>query len=325
MTSTLLDSDRSGLGRVAKPVTRTLRGAMLLPYWVVTGLTAGGAAARALAFAGLTVGGVLLTLSLLGLLGSASPAGALLGVGAVLCALGYAAMRSGTLLHGLVLLAPVSPLVAVGLTDVLGDTEEATARAAWTVGGVLALVLALILLASLPSPMLSPAATVRHWWRRVGAHGAGPADRAGPAHPAAFRVFGVLAPVAGIAAVAYAVVRSGGIGPHPPLWALLGGAVVFGLVVSSRTGRWLRLRLLAPMPDAHGPRRWTTRGARSPKHPRRRAPPWRARGPRSTEMWHGGGSVVSGQPRRLAAQRLRDAGAVDERQHLACARVRERS
>ena len=309
MTSTLLDSDRSGLGGIAKPVTRTLRGAMLLPYWVVTGLTAGGAAARALAFAGLTVGGVLLTLSLLGLLGSASPAGALLGVGAVLCALGYAAMRSGTLLHGLVLLAPVSPLVAVGLTDVLGDTEEATVRAAWTVGGVLALVLALVLLASLPSPMLSPAATVRHWWRRVGEHGAGPADGAGPAHPAAFRVFGVLAPVAGIAAVAYAVVRSGGIGPHPPPWALLGGAVVLGLVVSSRTGRWLRLRLLAPMPDAHGPRRWTTRGARSPKHPRRRAPPWRARGPRSTEMWHGGGSVVSGQPRRLAAQRLRDAGA----------------
>ena len=173
MTSTLLDSDGSGLGGIAKPVTRTLRGAMLLPYWVVTGLTAGGAAARALAFAGLTIGGVLLTLSLLGLLGSASPAGALLGVGAVLCALGYAAMRSGTLLHGLVLLAPVSPLVAVGLTDVLGDTAEATAGAAWTVGGVLALVLALILLASLPSPVLSPAATVKHWWRRVGEHGAG--------------------------------------------------------------------------------------------------------------------------------------------------------
>ena len=174
-TSTLLDSDRSGLGRVAKPVTRTLRGAMLLPNWVITGLTAGGAAARALTFAGLTVGGVLLTLSLLGLLGSASPAGALLGVGAVLCALGYAAMRSGTLLYGLVLLAPVSPLVAVGLTDVLGDTEEATVRAASTVGGVLALVLALV---------LSPACPLRCSARqRPSGTGGGGSARTAPGPP----------------------------------------------------------------------------------------------------------------------------------------------
>ena len=264
MTSTLLDSDGSGLGRVAKPVTRTLRGAMLLPYWVITGLTAGGAAARALAFAGLTVGGVLLTLSLLGLLGSASPAGALLGVGAVLCALGYAAMRSGTLLHGLVLLAPVSPLVAVGLGDMLVNTKDAT-RAAWTVGIVLALVLALILLASLPSPVLSPAATVTHWWRRVGGHGARPADPASDRSTrAAFRISGVLAPVAGVAAVAYVVVRSGGIGPHPPLSVLLGVAVAFGAVVSFLTGRWLRLRTQAPMPDKHGERPWKTRAVNHP-------------------------------------------------------------
>ena len=264
MTSTLLDSDGSGLGRVAKPVTRTLRGAMLLPYWVITGLTAGGAAARALAFAGLTIGGVLLTLSLLGLLGSASPAGALLGVGAVLCALGYAAMRSGTLLHGLVLLAPVSPLVAVGLGDMLVNTKDAT-RAAWTVGIVLALVLALILLASLPSPVLSPAATVTHWWRRVGEHGARPADPASDRSTrAAFRISGVLAPVAGVAAVAYVVVRSGGIGPHPPLSVLLGVAVAFGAVVSFLTGRWLRLRTQAPMPDKHGERPWKTRAVNHP-------------------------------------------------------------
>ncbi|MBL8926154.1 MAG: DUF3376 domain-containing protein, partial [Pseudonocardia sp.] len=263
MTSTLLDSDGSGLGGIARPVTRTLRGAMLLPYWVVTGLTAGSAAARALAFAGLTIGGVLLTLSLLGLLGSVSPAGALLGLGAVLCALGYAAMRSGTLLHGLVLLAPVSPLVAVGWTDVLGDTSAAT-TGAWTVGIVLVLVLALILLASLPSPVLSPAATVRNWWRRVGEHGAGPGRGGDRRTRAAFRVSAVLAPVAGAAAVAHAVVRSGGVGLHPPLWALLGGAVLFGSVVSFITGRSLRLRTQAPMPDANGARPWTTRAVNHP-------------------------------------------------------------
>ena len=153
MTSTLLDSDGSGLGGMAKPVTRTLRGAMLLPYWVITGLTASRATARVLAFAGLTVGGVLLTLSLLGLLGSASSAGALLGVGAVL--LGPALLRDAlgnASAPASCLLLPVAPLVAVGLSGVLGSTKEATAGAAATVGIVLALVAALIVLASLPSP-----------------------------------------------------------------------------------------------------------------------------------------------------------------------------
>jgi len=266
MTSTLLDSDGSGLGGTAKPVTRTLRGAMLLPYWVITGLTAGGATARVLAFAGLTVGGVLLTLSLLGLLGSASSAGALLGVGAVLCALAYSAMRSGTLLHGLVLLLPVAPLVAVGLSGVLGSTKEATAEAAATVGIVLALVLALIVLASLPSPVLSPFKTVQGWWRRVGEHGAGPALTA-PARRAraAFRVLGVLVPTAGVAAIAWAAVRSGGLGPRPPLWLLaagLGLVATFGTVIASVTGAWLRL--WTPVPATDGTRTWTRRAVNHP-------------------------------------------------------------
>ena len=38
---TLIDSDASGFS-AAKPVTRSLRGGMLLPYWVITGLSAGG-------------------------------------------------------------------------------------------------------------------------------------------------------------------------------------------------------------------------------------------------------------------------------------------
>ena len=131
---------------------------------------------------------------------------------------------------------------------------------------MLALVLALILLASLPSPVLSPAATVTHWWRRVGEHGARPADPAGDRSTrAAFRMFGVLAPVAGVAAVAYVVVRSGWIGPHPPLSVLLGVAVAFGAVVSFLTGRWLRLRTQAPMPDKHGELRpWKTRAVNHP-------------------------------------------------------------
>ena len=148
--------------------------------------------------------------------------------------------------------------------------------AAWTVGIVLALVLALILLASLPSPVLSPAATITHWWRRVGERGARAADPAGDRSiRAAFRMFGVLAPVAGVAAVAYVVVRSGGIGPHPSLPVLLGVAVVFGARRLVPDRWWLRLRTQAPVPDKHGELRpWKTRRREPPGRRIGGAGPW---------------------------------------------------
>ncbi|XVV00664.1 patatin-like protein [Actinosynnema sp. CA-248983] len=106
---TVVDSDNSGLGgvRAVRPITRGLRGAALLPYWAVVGLTRGGPIARFLAMLALGGGGLALVLALLGVLrdGPGSVAAAI-GGATLLAAFGYAALRSGSLLHGLVLLTP---------------------------------------------------------------------------------------------------------------------------------------------------------------------------------------------------------------------------
>ncbi len=151
--ATVLDSSRSGLGAV-RPVTRTLRGAMMLPYWVVTALTSRAALARALALLALSLGGVLLTLSLFGVLpsGLAGPAAAV-GGSAVLVALAYGALRTGTLLHGLVLLTPVVPLVAYAAVRAQEESAAgvSTLQGISTLVVVVALSLALMLLGSLPA------------------------------------------------------------------------------------------------------------------------------------------------------------------------------
>ena len=111
VAATVLSSGRTGLKAIS-PVTKAVRGLMLLPYWVVTGLTAKGGLARNLSLLALAFGGTLLALSLFGALPEAiaGPATAL-GGSAVLVAFAYAAMRTGTLLHGVVLLSPVIPLL----------------------------------------------------------------------------------------------------------------------------------------------------------------------------------------------------------------------
>jgi hypothetical protein len=156
---TLADSDRLGV-RAVKPVTRTLRGGALVPYWLVSGLISGSSAARALAVLGFAVGGVVLTLGLLGVLGGLSSAGTALGAGIVLGALGFAALRTGTLLHGVVLLAPLGPLVALAVQLRADAGEAGDYSSLTTVAAVLAVVLGLALLASLPNPLRSPVAAI---------------------------------------------------------------------------------------------------------------------------------------------------------------------
>ncbi|TCM44274.1 patatin-like protein [Kribbella sp. VKM Ac-2568] len=167
---TLADSGRSGLGAI-KPVTRTLRGGMLVPYWTVLGLTAGGAIARFLALMTLASGALLLSLSLLGVIhGWAAGPAAAIGLGAVLTAFGFAAMRTGTLLHSVVLLTPVIPLVVYAADrwdEHRGDGGLALALGA--TGTILALALALMLLGSLPSQVVSPIATLYRALDRIGA------------------------------------------------------------------------------------------------------------------------------------------------------------
>jgi hypothetical protein len=156
VAATMVDSEDSGLAAV-KPVTRTVRGGMLLPYWAVTALTAGGALSRALALLGLSIGAVLLVLALFGALPAwASGVGAAVGTSAVLVAFAYGALRTGTMLHGLVLLSPVIPLLAFAVQRVRdGSGDASAAQGVATLLAVVALALGLMVLGSLPAPVLS--------------------------------------------------------------------------------------------------------------------------------------------------------------------------
>ncbi|MCX2952516.1 patatin-like protein [Lentzea sp. NEAU-D7] len=156
---TVADSERSGLAAV-RPVTRVLRGAALLPYWTITGLTRGGRLAQFLGLLGLAVGGALVVMALFGMLPPwAAGPGAALGAASLLGAFGYAALRSGTMLHGLVLLSPVIPLAAIAVDRLPDDTAEVTTGTI-TVAGVAFVVAALLVLGSLPSPIRTPLAVL---------------------------------------------------------------------------------------------------------------------------------------------------------------------
>ncbi len=154
------DGESSGL-QFAKPVTRGLRGAALLPHWIIRGLTGEGTIGRGLAILALAAGGAMLALALLGY----GPGWfAAVGAGAVLGAFAYGAMRSGTILHGVVLLVPGLTLLAwVGLqrtggTTVGGPLVGRGASGVGTLLGILALMAGLIILGSLRPPVPSPLA-----------------------------------------------------------------------------------------------------------------------------------------------------------------------
>jgi patatin-related protein len=193
---TVVDSRNFGIAAL-KPVTRVVRGAALLPYWTITGLTRGGRVAQFLASLGFAIGGALLVLALFNLLPSwaVGPAAAL-GGSTLMAAFGYAALRSGTLLHGLVLLSPVIPLGAVAIDRTRaalnsGATGEDASTGMVAVSGVALLVLALLVIGSLPAPIRTPFAVLKDWrtYKRIG------------------KVLWRLAAVAAIGWAAWAVIR----------------------------------------------------------------------------------------------------------------------
>ncbi|MBP2325530.1 patatin-related protein [Kibdelosporangium banguiense] len=150
---TLADSPQLGV-KAARPVTRSLRGLTLLPYWTILGLTRGGRTARFLGQFGLAVGGLLLVLAMFGALPEwGETPGAAFGGAALLAAFGYSAVRTGSLVHGLVLLSPVVPLVAYGVTRT-GSVQTGHGLAGLI--GVGLFVAALLLLGSLPGTGLTP-------------------------------------------------------------------------------------------------------------------------------------------------------------------------
>ncbi|MGH2968888.1 MAG: hypothetical protein ACRDK0_07475, partial [Solirubrobacteraceae bacterium] len=157
---TLLDSDKVGIPAV-KAVTRSVRGASLLPYWMVFGLTLSGSAARFLALLVLAIGGVALGIALV----AGAPGWVTaIGVAALLTAFGFAALRTGTLLHGLVLLAPVLPLTVFAAfrwaDGGSGDAAGTVVAAALVVGG-------LIVLGMMGVPNRTPPAVVSDWTEKL--------------------------------------------------------------------------------------------------------------------------------------------------------------
>lgn len=262
VAATLIDSDDSGLAAV-KPVTRSLRGGMLLPYWVITGLTAGGAISRALALLGLSIGAVLMALALFGALpGWASGVGAAVGASALLVSFAYGALRTGTMLHGIVLLSPVVPLLAYAVQQSReGSMDASAAQGAATLLAVVGLALGLMLLGSLPAPMLSVWGELDRVADKAGIPGV-PADIDGSRLGSAqawrriralgallFRPFGV---VVAVAAVGVAIVLAVNTGAWVDLaeWvvenraataSIVAGILVLGMFVSWREGRSLRI------------------------------------------------------------------------------------
>ncbi len=149
---TVLDSPRLGVG-AARPVTKVIRGAFMLPYWMVVGLARGSGMARWLAVLALATGGAAVALTLL----AGGPAWlTALGAGVLLTALGYGALRSGSMLHGLVLLSPVIPLMVLAGHRL--STDEARTPAVATLLLIAAMVGGLMLLGLLPHPVRTPAA-----------------------------------------------------------------------------------------------------------------------------------------------------------------------
>lgn len=153
--ATVVDSDNVGT-KVMKPVTRVLRGAVMVPYFLVTGITSPPGIARFLAMFGFLAGGVVLALSLLDTFGALNGPAAVAGVATVFGALGYSALRTGSMLHGVAMLGPLVPLSAYAI-DRFHSDGDGTAVTAVLV--VLAVALGLAAIASLPWPLYSPAAT----------------------------------------------------------------------------------------------------------------------------------------------------------------------
>lgn len=162
--TTVADADARRGAPGLTPVTRAVRGAVMIPIWIVNGLAGTGSVAKFLASLGLVLGGLLLALSLLGVLGGLAAAAGMLGGATLLAALGYSALKTGSLLHAAALLAPVGPMLAFALDPAHqdGDSDGAT-----RVLLLLTAVVGLYALANLPWPLRSPLANLTSAGKKV--------------------------------------------------------------------------------------------------------------------------------------------------------------
>jgi hypothetical protein len=152
--ATVFDSPKSGLGAL-RLLTRGIRGAMLVIFWGITALTGKAAIARSLALLALAMGAVLVTLAAFGAVPSGlSGLAAGVGISLLLLAFAYGALRSGTMLHGLVLLTPLVPVLAEAMAR-SREGAAADVRGTVTLTAVLVLALGLMAIGTLPAASAS--------------------------------------------------------------------------------------------------------------------------------------------------------------------------
>jgi patatin-related protein len=177
---TALSAEESGLG-FARPAAKAARGMVALPYWVLLALTGRGQVVRALAVILLALGVGLTALSLVtnlpGPVGKLVPA---IGVASLLTVLGYAALRTQSIVHGAALLGLFIPLVSYAAVG--GKADKHLDIAGGTTASLIWVVLLLVwvtVVANFASHTRSPLATgwaalrtalafcVQNWWRLI--------------------------------------------------------------------------------------------------------------------------------------------------------------
>jgi hypothetical protein len=125
---------------------------MLTVDWGMMALTGKGVGARSLALLALAMGAILVTLAAFG----AVPSGLVwlaagIGLSLLLLALAFGALRSGSMLHGLVLITPLVPVLAEAASRAQSGAADGSGRGALTLGAILLLALGLMALGTLPA------------------------------------------------------------------------------------------------------------------------------------------------------------------------------
>jgi patatin-related protein len=171
VAATMISDPASGLS-FAAPVTKIVRGVVGAPYWIITGLTQRGNAARVLAASALALGIALMALALLASLGGLmSTLVPTIGAGSLITVFAYAAARSRSVVHGAALLGLLIPLAAFAAHRLSGNVEEASGvfqfsflESAFATVCVIALIVGTVVIANINAPTVPPLAVVGRWF-----------------------------------------------------------------------------------------------------------------------------------------------------------------
>ncbi|AQT79968.1 hypothetical protein B1R94_12835 [Mycolicibacterium litorale] len=175
-----LTSERSGL-EIARPLTRTAKAAVSVPYWILMGLSQQGRVGRTVAAIALALGVSLLTLGMItklpGVLNTVVPT---VGIASLVTVLVYATLRTQSVVHGAALLGILIPIGSFAVHRLRHsdppERQQGSSDALLTTGGSLflisciaVLIVGVVLVANLRTGTKSPLASLvdlaRRTWR----------------------------------------------------------------------------------------------------------------------------------------------------------------